>query len=534
MRERVTMGGPGKVTARRSFGSLKSAGGIVACILLIPGLAAAQQQPPATLTVQEAIDLARKNNPLYRQTVNDAGDADWSVREAYANFIPTLQIQNGFGYQAAGNARVGGISASDLGLASQRPAIYSSSYGISGGMQLSGATFFGAAQAKANQKATDARIQAAAFDLSSNVTAQYLAALRARDGVAIAQTALDVANESFRLVDAQNRVGASTRLDVASAEVTRGRAEVALIQAKNLYDTEKLRLMQQIGVELNRDVDLTSTFEVFEPQWTVEELTTRALREHPQVVAARRNESAANAATRARWSQYLPSLSLNATLLSGYVSKQGNDAYVLASAKAKAQSSVDNCESSNLLNAHLVTPLPGYPRDCSTFAYTDAQGNSALAANNLFPFNYTKSPASVSLFISLPIFDGFTRERQLDQAKAAAEDARYARRAEELNRSTMVAQNLLALNAAYQSVQIEEKNAATAAEQLHLAQEKYRLGAGNVIELTQAQDTKAKADQSRLGAIYQFHQSLAALEAAVGEPLRNTRQGDDDAPAREK
>jgi hypothetical protein len=188
----------------------------------------------------------------------------------------------------------------------------------------------------------------------------------ARDGVTIAQTALDAATQAFRLAEARFEAGAVTRLDLATAEVARGRAEIALIQAQNLHDTERVRLMQQIGVELNADVELTTSFEVFEPRWTAEELMSRAMQAHPQLVAARKAESAANASAKSSWSQYLPTLNLGGTLLSGNVSRQGDDAYVIAQARNRADNQVDNCEGNNALNARLTSPLPGWPKDCST------------------------------------------------------------------------------------------------------------------------------------------------------------------------
>jgi outer membrane protein len=494
--------------------------GTLALILAVPAVAQTPQQP-ATLTLQQALDLARRNNPQYRQTVNDEADADWGAREAYASFLPNVNVNTGGQYQASGTPRLGNLSAADLGL-SQSPARYSSYYGIGLNMSLSGQTFYRAKQQVANQRATEARIAAAGFTLESNVTRQYLAALRQRDNVEIARTAVEVAEESRKLTEARQQAGAATRIELSQAEVARGRAEVALIQAQNAYDTERLRLMQQLGVELNADVDLTSTFAVFEPTWSQEELLAMSLRSHPQLEAARRAEAAASAASKAQWSTYLPSLNLSGNF-SGYISKIGSSGYVIDQAKNSAQNRVDNCESQNALNARLTSPLPGWPKDCSTFAYTDQMGREALAANNLFPFNYVTSPATFSLSVSLPLFDGFSRERQVQAARAQADDARHQRRADELTLRTDVVTNLLALRAAWRTVQLEEKNAATAAESLQLQQERYRLGAGTILELTTAQDTRARADWARLAAIYTFHETLAALEAAVGTSLRENR-----------
>ena len=83
-----------------------------------------------------------------------------------------------------------------------------------------------------------------------------------------------------------------------------------------------------------------------------------------------------------------------------------------------------------------------------------------------------------------------------------------------------MAEAQLALETAYRRVQLEERNAAAAEEQLRLARQRYRLGAGSFLELTQAEADKALADRDHLAAVYAFHESLTALESAVGRRLR--------------
>lgn len=493
------------------------------------------QTQAATLTLDEAIDLARRNNPLYRQTVNDESVADWQAREAYFNFLPNVSASNNFNYTASGVQRFGNLSAAELG-GGRTPVYYSSSYGLNLNMQLSGATIFGVAQAKANARAVEARGAAAAYTLQTTVTQVYLSALRARDQVAITRSALESADEARKLAEARSAVGAATRLDLATANVTYGRAEVALLQAENLYETERLRLLQTIGIELDRQVELTSEFPVFEPQWEVEALTDAALRGHPQVIAARKSEDAAGAASRSAWSTYLPSINLFGGW-SGFVRKAADTDFLIAQARGSAANNISSCERTNLISAGLSSPLPDRPVDCvSEFGFTSADETAILAENQRYPFDYTPNPSSFTIQVSVPIFDGFTRETQLQTARVAADDARHQRRAEELARRTDVATALLNLKAAYRTVQIEERNAAAASEQLEIAQERYRLAAGcgavgqpgtatgglctTFLELTQAQQSKVQADQAHLAARYTFHEQLAALEAAVGRSLR--------------
>lgn len=500
-------------------GTARAAGAALLASFALAWPGAAQERPAATLSLEEAITLARRNNPDFRAQANDEAVADWQVREAYSTFLPSLSAANRFSYQAPGTPQAFGVfTAEDLGLG-RSPESYTSSYSLSLGMSISGASFFQVAQARANRRATEAQISAAAYTLATDVTRQYLAALRARDGVLIARSALESADQALKLAQARLEVGEATRLDVAQAEVDYGRAEVGLLQAESAEETEKLRLMQQIGVTIDRDVELTSTFDVFEPTMTQEELETTALASHPQVSSMRAAESAAKASARAATMQYLPTVTIGGGW-NGFVRRTGSDAYLLEQARESAANRIENCEFNNAVMSRLTSPMPGFPDDCSRHALTPAQEARVLTVNDAFPFDYTANPASFSLTVSMPIWDGFTRERQVQTARVAADDAAHRRRAEELSRRTQVATNLLALRTAYRTVGIEERNAARAAESLELSRERYRLGAGSILELTQAQEQKVRADQAFLAARYTFHETLAALEAAVGRRLR--------------
>jgi len=466
------------------------------------------------LTLEEAIDIARGGNPTYLMTANDESDAAWRQREAYAAFLPSVSVSGAGQYVGEGTPNLGFLTGADLGVG-KVPSSYYSSYGVEGAIELSGATLFEAARASANRKATSAQVDAAGFTLATEVTQRYLAALRARDGVRLAQENLESAQQSFDLAAGQFESGAAPRLDVTNAEVTRGRAEVALLQAEQSAYTELLRLSQTLGIAPDAPLELASTFEIFEPAWTLEELTERALASHPQLVAARASERAGVAGARAAKMQYLPSLRL-AGRLSGYSRQTGDDQALIDDARSTFSRLQANCVYGNRIGALLGDP----PANCSEYEFTPDDEQRLLAANDVFPFDFTSNPATVTLSVSFPIFNGFTRERQVQEARSAADDARHQRRAEELARRTSVAEAYVALVTSYRTVAIEERNVSAAAEQLELARERYRLGAGDIVELAQAQATKAEADNAHLNALYTFHENFAALEAAVGEPLR--------------
>jgi outer membrane protein len=493
---------------------------LIAPALLAFALGHAQaQKAPATLTLEEAIRLAARYNPDFRVQANDQNVADWNVAEAYANLLPDFSVRSSLSYDAPGIPNVGGLQGAELGI-SRTPAVYRSSYGIGGGVFLSGATFFNIAQAKANRSATDASVVAAEFTLAADVTRDYLTAMRSRDAVTVAKQSLAAASESKKLADARVQAGAATPLDAAQADVAAGRAEVVLIQAENTYENDKLRLLQRLGVTLDNAVELTSTFDIFQPTWSLEELTKIAMSNHPQLRSVRATESARVAASRASKMSYLPSLSLQGGW-GGSAREVGDRNAVIASAKSSIEGQRRSCEQNNRFATAVPGVLEGYPKDCSTFVYTQDIERAALEANNnIFPFRYISQPPSFSATLSFPIFDGFSRERQMQTARAEADDAHQRRRAAELQQQTQVATTQRNVVAAHRSVEIEQRNVKAAETALQLAQERYRLGAGTFLDLMQAQTAKAQADRDYLNAVYGFHENVAALESAVGQKLR--------------
>lgn len=483
----------------------------IAAAALAAADVAAQQAPP-TLSLEEALQLARRHNPAYLAQVNDEDVADWNVRAAYGAVIPTVGLSGDMTWRAGGQRRVEGVSIGDL------PDQMSSGYGMGLQLSLDAGTFFEMTRARASRDATRAEITAARYSLEADVTRQYLAAMRARDAVELALRDLAAATAALDLAEARVSAGASARLDASQAAVEKGRAEVGLIQAEAAAELERLRLLQRIGLDPEQEVELTSTFSVSEPTWSQQELTAMAVAGNPEVMAARANESASRATLRATRLSYLPSFNFSYGW-GGFTQKTLDEDFLISSAEETATRRIESCQRTNDLYSRLANPLQ--PVDCvAEFSFTDDHRVAILQQNSQFPFDFTRTPPALRIGVSLPILTGFTREARNQQASAAAQDAKHMRRQRELQVRSDVATAYLALQTAYRTVAIEQRNVAAATEQLALQQERYRLGAGSILELTQAQVSMARAHQAQLLALYMYHESLAALEAAVGRPLR--------------
>jgi outer membrane protein len=106
------------------------------------------------------------------------------------------------------------------------------------------------------------------------------------------------------------------------------------------------------------------------------------------------------------------------------------------------------------------------------------------------------------------------------RARAARDDAQLAIRSQELGVRAEVTAAYLALVAAHQTIGIQQSNKVASAEALSLATERYRVGNGTFIELLDARVTAERADADYVTAVYDYHKAFAALENAVGRPLR--------------
>lgn len=490
-----------------------TAGKLLVLALLAPGTALAQTQPQAsggTLSLEEAITTARQMNPNFLSRQNDVDVARWQVRSATADFLPSINASTSFGYTQAGEQRVGAV-----GFGS-RPDYYSSDYNLGMSLELSGSKLLQPSVARANAHATVQRVAGEEATLVRSVVQQYLTVLQQQENVTQAELEVARTAEHVRLAEARLEVGAGTQLDVRRAEVQQGQAEIRLVQARNASQTATLSLGQLMGAPLQPGVALTSEFAVFEPQWQTEELVQRALRNNPNLLAARASADAAGTSVRQAQSTYLPRVVLSTGLRGSVYSAGDLDPLVSQNINAR---SFESCQQQNQIRA-AAGLSPQSCLDPSNSAHVQLVREQVEAENPTWPFGYTRQPVSASVTFSVPLFTGLQRQVQVEQARANAMDARYTVRAQELQLQVDVGTSIRNLETAFQTAAIQERVRATAAEELRLAQERFRFGAASSVEVTDAQTNLAEAERAQIEVVYNFHQSLAALEALVGERLR--------------
>jgi outer membrane protein len=487
---------------------------------ITPAILAAQvpssvKQSPATsattLTLDEAIALARQNNPLYLTTANERKSADAQVRQAYGALLPSSNASFYAAYQQGGNIFVNG---GNLAVGSDQR---QSQYNLNLNYRINAGTLVQPRAAKANRVAADADITGAAETLRSGVTQQYITVLRADANAALDDTLVLVQRANLELAKARVAVGADNILAVRRAEVTLGQAEVAALTAHNTADVEKVRLFQQIGVQPPSEVQLTSTFAVAKPTFTLDSVLDLARRVNPAVRALRERETSAGWNVRVAQSSYTPTLQLQ-TGWSGTSFQYTNSDFPVQQVITSNQRNLASCMSQDSIRLALNMASLGCGARFGPL--TDAQAAAIRQENNAFPFKFQRSPLAFSAIVSIPIFDNFSREQRVEQAQVDRDNARLNVRSRELQMTGDVTQGYLNLVTAVRTVELQEVNAQKAREELTYAQERYRVGAATFLDVTTSSGAFVQAQVDRINAIYDYHRAFAALEAAVGRPLR--------------
>ena len=486
---------------------------LAAAALVVPmSLGAQQPAIPATLSLADALAIARDNSPVYRQILNDRGPAALATRGAYTSlFLPSVTASGGMGYTGVGEQVF--LTSSF----SQSASSMSSYYTLQLDYLLSSATLTAPGAAKAEQRAVDSDVEGARRRLEFDVTTQYLTVLQATENERVAGRQVENNRENLRLAQARYGVGQVTLVDVRRAEVALGNSEVLHLRATAAIEAQKLRLFERLGVQapLDRAVQLTDTFPVQEPTWQLPDLLRMAEEENPALRALRDRERAAAYRTKAAWGDFGPTVALSATW-SGFTQELTDLDPVIRGQQGAYAAAYGSC----FTNDSIRTGSGLAPLGCNQYVWGSEQEAALRSANDQFPFGFTSQPFRARIDIQLPLFTNFSRSQQLSRAKAFEADLSESVRAQALFVVTGVSEAFLDLRTAHRAVQIQAQNRRASEESLQLATERYRVGSGTFFELNDAQLADLTAQFDYVNSIYDYHKALALLEAAVGRSLR--------------
>jgi outer membrane protein len=397
------------------------------------------------LTLGDAIDVALRNNPATRLAWANARAAAAGYASARGSYLPTLDLS---------------VTATTLktvatqGRSAVRQTVYSP------GATLSWLLFDLGGRSGTVEAARQALIAA---DFTHNATLQdlVLQVAQAYFGYLANEGLLDARRASLReaegnLAAAQerHRVGLATIADVLQARTALSQAQLDAQTTEGSLLTARGALALSLGLpaDVTYEVDSTSHAAVAPVADSVEALVARAVRNRPDLAAARAQVHEALARVRSARAQRLPSLAVDGAAERTYSTRIPNGDY----------------------------------------AY------------------------NVSLGLRIPFFSGFSREYAQEQAEAQAEAVAAQAEGIERQVVYEVFSSYYALQTATRRVRTADELLAGAEQSAAVALGRYRAGVGSILDLLAAQSALASARGQRIEARLAWNTSLAQLAHDAG------------------
>lgn len=419
------------------------------------------------LTLEEAISIALQRNTNLIKSENNLSASEAQLRSAYGDLLPSLGAQGSWDWSRIQDD--GGTQVDYLGNITQTSASTtenrSYSVGIGGGITL----FDGMANwANISQKSDN--LDAAEFNLSKlkqdivyQTTEYFYAVITNGELLKVRQENVKYNQKLLETIEEKNRLGSVPIADVYAQQVQLGNAELQMIQTENTYENAKSTLLNYLAVDVLEEYDFVRDV----PEGS--EINTDNYMSQFGELEILVNEALAN-----RFD---------------YKSQQ------LAVESAKSG----------------VTIARGgiFPQLSGSYSY----GSGATSLDNLFDRRTT----SVGLTLSIPIFSNFNVDAGIQSAEVQALNTEEDLAALERQIKIEIKQGYLDLLAAKKNLDVTNKNVVSAQENRRINTERYNLGAGNIVELLQADRDYVQAVSNNIESLFGFFTARDNLLNALGK-----------------
>ncbi len=444
-----------------------ASGSVLILILLLCGASVSAQNKMLTLT--QATQLALERNWSVAQAQNNLDAAQSSVLAAQGNYLPTLSASGG--WNRTQNDRAASSTQVIGGQAIVFPGSFSVTNSFSAGVDVGYTIFDGfrreatlgsaSSRAIASEQTSVRTRQSVVFQVETG----YLNVLRTEQLVKVAEENLKRDQRQLERITESNKVGALSLADVYRQQTQVAGDELALINAQNNYDKAKADLTALIGGDVFEDYVIadpsitteiqTSELEATSAKYSnLKELSNRALAARPDYIGASENFSASESGVTAARSGYFPTISAFA----------------------------------------------GY----------------SLANNELSKLSDNKN-INWGLSVRWNIFDGFQTNQSLQSAIATKRNAEISLKQSERDINVEVKKALLNLDAARKAYEVSQKGLLSSREDRKIAEERYNLGAGTLLDLLTANAGLVSAEANKVNASYDYVIAKRNLEYVLGE-----------------
>jgi len=426
-------------------------------LVLAVGAAGSLHAQTPTVTLDEALRMARQVNPSIVQAEGQVENAAAAKRQAVGNWLPSISARTNYNTGPSGVFNEQGVELTRSG--------QSAGGSISASLQLFDG-FQRMAQnrsANADQASAEAALVNQEFQIALQTKQAFFNALAADELVRVSERRIERAAQQLRISRDKLAAGTAIRSDTLQSTVELGNARLQLLQAETARATAEATLARLIGVEGSVRAAGDSSLLMPVVLDTLQ-LRLEAQSNAPSVIQADAAVKSAEASVSVARAAYFPTISAS--------------------------------------YSRSLSGSPGLP------SLTDPSPE----------WNWRGSwGAGISL--NWQIFNGFSRESNVTRSlssrntsRAQADDARRAVQAE-------LTQYLASLASAEQSLAIAQASLAAAQEGLRVQQERYGLGMATIVDVLTSQVSLDQAEVDIVRARFDFLVAKAQIEALIGREL---------------
>jgi len=259
---------------------------------------------PTTLTLQDALERAKKINPEYRAAVTEFGLAKEDKVQSRAALLPNVNFNSSFIYTEGS-----GIPGVGRYIANNGVHEY-----ISQGDVHQEFSFAGVAEYRrtlAAQAVAKAKSEIAARGLVVTVVQAYYGFVVAQRKYATAQRAQSEAQRFFTISQKLETGGEVAHADVIKAEVQFQEQERGLKEAELEMEQSRLELAVLVFPDFNQNFAVVDDLQIPEPLPTFAEVQTAAANYNPDLRAALAAVREANQEVAVAWNGFLPTATVD-------------------------------------------------------------------------------------------------------------------------------------------------------------------------------------------------------------------------------
>jgi outer membrane protein len=264
------------------------------------------EQPPATITLKDALDLAAKNDPTLLAATTDAAVARQDYLQARTAVLPTFSGRSEYiGTQGNGEIPTSRYVTND------GVHVYTDWAVVHQDLSPGTLKRTGVERAAAAEAVARARVEIARRGLAPTVTKAYYGLIVAQRKYAIAQQALDEAQHALTISQDLERGGEVAHSDVVKSQLQQNTQQQALNDAQLGMESARLDLAVLLYRDFSENFSIVDDLDLAPALPPLPDVETMAGRENPVLAAAMQAVRAATLDISIARQAYLPTLGVD-------------------------------------------------------------------------------------------------------------------------------------------------------------------------------------------------------------------------------